>query len=105
MIFDDFPPEKCYNGHGMKRTISTFLLSFVAISCTPSIDINLSECMRSCNREAKSCLDSSDAKINACKDDDAICLKLASNEAKQCMTAAMDCTAACVEEMEQKLKE
>ena len=84
---------------------SVALLLAIVPSCGPDLgDIHLSDCMKDCNSVAKTCLDASDKKLEACAPDDKVCQLQTVHESEACLTSCLDCIDVCVAETEKTLK-
>lgn len=72
-------------------------------ACGPNVgNIELSTCMRSCNGDAKACLDGTNERLDACGD--AVCQRSAVDDSERCLTSCLSCISDCVAAMEQTLK-
>ena len=88
-----------------KRFAFVAVVLVTVLACGPDVgSINISECMRGCNAEAKRCLDESNERLDACGEN-TLCQRSAIHDTEACMTGALDCISTCVDVMEKKLKE
>lgn len=96
----------------LRYVLPTILVSLVT-SCIlfdlPDLnDIQLSGCMKSCNVDAKKCLDSAEQRLTQCPTDAGSattrCQLLASSDSKICLTTCLDCISICTENVEKVLK-
>ena len=83
------------------RSIVVLMMLAMISACSPSIDIHLSECMKTCNDTVATCTTDANAELDKCED--LKCQKEAINKTEQCFLGALDCTQACVDEMQKHL--
>jgi hypothetical protein len=89
--------------------LSLFFMSSCILFNLPDLnEINLSGCMKTCNSDAKKCLDSAEKRLTACPTDAGSsgtkCQLLASSDSKVCLTTCLDCISICTENAEKVLK-
>lgn len=87
----------------MLSTTSCILFDLPDVS-----EIKLSSCLKTCNTQAKKCLDSAEQKLLSCPTDAGSsgtkCQLLASSDSKACLTVCLDCISVCSEDVEKILK-
>jgi hypothetical protein len=76
-----------------------------AVACGPNLnDVHLSECLKACNSQTKTCLGDKEAALDACAPSDTACQHQAFHDTEACLTASLDCIAVCADAVEQQLK-
>ncbi len=82
------------------------LSAIVGITCSiPNLSkMDLSGCMKTCNTDARTCLDTADTKLATCAPNDGSCQFQVIHESEACLLTTLDCIDVCVKATEDVIK-
>jgi hypothetical protein len=87
----------------VRNVIAVSVVAMLLFACIPDLSgVSLSDCIKTCNEDAKYCTTQSDSKIDQCTD--VQCIRDAAKDTEWCIFTMMDCVAICIDKIEDKLK-
>jgi hypothetical protein len=89
----------------MLTWVTLVMVTVAGLACGPDLKgIHLSDCMKACNVQTKTCLSDKETALDACQPSDDACQHQAIHDTETCLTTSLDCIAVCAGQVEQQLK-